>query len=44
MLGRTEFYINGNWVKPAEAGLIEVRNPATEEAGVCRLGRGTVRT
>jgi aldehyde dehydrogenase (NAD+) len=40
MLGRTEFYIDGEWVKPAEAGLIEVRNPATEEV-IGAVGRGT---
>jgi aldehyde dehydrogenase (NAD+) len=40
MLGRREFYINGDWVEPAEAARIEVQNPATEEA-IGAVGRGT---
>ena len=42
MLGRTEFYIDGDWVKPAEAGVIDVLNPATEEV-IGAVGRGTAK-
>jgi aldehyde dehydrogenase (NAD+) len=42
MLGRTEFYINGNWVAPAEAGRIEVQNPASEDV-IGAVGCGTAK-
>lgn len=42
MLGRIEFYIDGDWVKPAEAGAIDVLNPATEEV-IGAVGRGTAK-
>ncbi len=28
----TKFYIDGQWVEPAELNLIDVINPATEKA------------
>ncbi|MDD3353449.1 aldehyde dehydrogenase family protein [Zoogloea sp.] len=37
-----QFYINGQWVEPARAGLLEVINPATEAvAGTIALGTAT---
>jgi aldehyde dehydrogenase (NAD+) len=39
MLGRREFYINGEWVAPLSAGTIEVENPATEQI-IGSVGRG----
>lgn len=35
MLEKRDFYINGQWVKPAEANDLEVINPSTEE--VCAV-------
>ncbi len=35
MLTKTEFYIDGEWVKPAESKECDVINPATEE--VCAV-------
>ncbi len=40
MQERTQFYINGEWVDPAEPRTIEVINPATEEP-IGRIGMGS---
>jgi acyl-CoA reductase-like NAD-dependent aldehyde dehydrogenase len=40
LIERTQFYVGGQWVDPAGAGVIDVVNPATEEV-TARIPEGT---